>query len=113
VTVAIAIAICLALIGTILNLRDWYAARQRLMAECAHRWIYISAWNEGRYWNRVCRHCPKQEPVALENVPEEWRQRVSDDVTARVRSRRHLWRRQASVARRHSRLTRKRSRSAR
>ena len=46
--------------------------------------------DEGRYWNRVCQQCPKQEVVAPEDVPEEWLQGVRDEVTARVLSRRHL-----------------------
>ena len=109
-TLAITIAVCLALIGTLLNVRDWYVARQRLMAECAHRWIYVSAWDEGRFWHRLCRNCPKQELVALEDVPDEWRRRERAAYAARASSRRDV---EASVARRLSHPTRKRSRSAR
>jgi hypothetical protein len=74
-TVAFTIVFSLASIGTLLNVRDWYDGRQRQMAECPHRWIYGSAWHEGRYWHRVCRDCPKQERVEPGDVPEEWRQR--------------------------------------
>jgi hypothetical protein len=68
-------AFCLALVGTLLQVRDWYVARRQRMAECTHRWTYCSAWGEGGYWDRRCRDCPKREPVALEDVPAEWRWR--------------------------------------
>jgi hypothetical protein len=75
VTFLIVIAVCLALLGTFLQVRDWYVARQRLMADCGHRWVYFSAWREGYYWDRRCLDCPLHEPVAREDVPEEWRRR--------------------------------------
>jgi hypothetical protein len=71
----ITIVLGLAVIGTLLNIHDWHVARQRRMTECPHRWIYASAWDEGRFWHRICRDCPRQEVVALDDVPEEWRQR--------------------------------------
>lgn len=70
-TALIVTAVSLALIGTLLQLRDWYVARRRKSAQCAHRWTYYSAWNEGRYWNRRCHDCAKEEPVAMEAVPAE------------------------------------------
>jgi hypothetical protein len=112
-SLAIAIAVCLGLVGTLLNVRDWYVARQRLMTECPHRWIYVSAWYEGHYWSRHCRDCPKREIVALEDVPEEWRQRECAAYNARASARRDVWREGASVAPRLSRLVHRRSRSAR
>lgn len=74
-TLLIVIAVCLALLGTFLQVRDWYVARQRLMADCVHRWVYFSAWREGYSWDRRCLDCPLHEPVAREDVPEEWRRR--------------------------------------
>jgi hypothetical protein len=71
----ITIALGLAVVGTLLNIHDLRVARQRRMTECPHRWIYASAWDQGRFWHRICRDCPRQEVVALEDVPEKWRQR--------------------------------------
>ena len=102
-TLAIIIALCLALIGTLLTVRDWYVARQRLMAECPHRWIYASAWGEGRYWHRFCRDCPKQETVALEDVPEERRRQEHAAYAARASSLSDLSTAGAPVVRRMSR----------
>jgi hypothetical protein len=106
--VAITIALCLAVLGTLLTVRDWYVARQRLIAECSHRWIYASAWNEGRFWHRLCRDCPKQEVVGLDDVPDWWRRRERATRAARAPSRPDLRRRRASAVRRLSRPTEKR-----
>jgi hypothetical protein len=93
-----AIALCLALSGTLLTVRDWYVARRRMIAECPHRWVYASAWHEGRFWHRLCRDCPKQEVVALEDVPEWWRRQ---ERAAQASSREDVGR-PASVTRRRS-----------
>lgn len=90
-TLLIAIAVCLALLGTLLQVRDWYVARQRLMANCAHRWVYFSAWGEGCYWDRRCLDCPRHEPVAREDVPEEWRRRERVAHPAGASTRRDVW----------------------
>jgi hypothetical protein len=106
VTLAISIALCLAVIGTLLNVHDWRVARQRSMAECPHRWVYASAWDEGRYWHRLCRNCPKQEIVPLEDVPQWWRRQERAAHAARAASRRDVWRGQAAAVRRLSRPAR-------
>lgn len=82
-TVFIVIAIFLSLAGTVLQLRDWRVARRRLIAQCSHRWAYLSAWGEGRYWERCCRDCPKRESVAREDVPAEWTRRERVNRTQR------------------------------
>ncbi len=87
----ITIVLCLAVVGTLLNIHDWHAARQRRMAECSHRWIYASAWDQGRFWHRLCRDCANQEVVAAEDVPEEWRQRAPVAQASSSRAVRH-WR---------------------
>jgi hypothetical protein len=102
-TVAFTIVFSLASMGTLLNVRDWYDARQRRMAECPHRWIYGSAWHEGRFWHRICRDCPKQERVEPEDVPEEWRQRDRAAHNARTSARRSAGRMSSSPQRQSSR----------
>ena len=84
----IVIALCLALVGTLVQIRDWYASRRQRIAECAHRWTYYSAWGDGGYWNRRCCDCPKREPVALEDVPAEWKWRERLERNRGVSSRR-------------------------
>jgi hypothetical protein len=81
----IVIALCLALVGTLVQIRDWYASRRQRIAECAHRWTYYSAWGDGGYWNRRCCDCPKREPVALEDVPAEWKWRSGLSVIVEFR----------------------------
>lgn len=39
--------------------RDDRLYKQRM---CLHTWQWMSAFNEGQYWNRKCVKCGKQEP---------------------------------------------------
>jgi hypothetical protein len=47
--------------------------RARKIAACTHRYEYVSVWNEGELWTRMCRYCPFQEPVRDEDVLQRLR----------------------------------------
>lgn len=68
-------ALGLALAGCAIDLRAWWLARKRRMAECAHRWEYRSVDNLDRDYQRHCTDCPYHEAVPLEEVPHAERAR--------------------------------------
>lgn len=54
---------------------DRYQEHQRKIRECVasggHYFEYVSAWNEGKLWQRRCTRCPYQEPSGPPEEGEE------------------------------------------
>ena len=67
-----------AFVLVILGITWWLWIRhefnQKLIDACHHDYEYVSLYNEGYHWVKMCRYCPFQEPVRDERLLKQLRE---------------------------------------